>query len=41
MTTETFVHQCRYLLSVADPMLGDLRDEHSHLEPVPGNKTAG
>ena len=41
MTTEMFVGQCRYLLSIAEPMLDGLRDEHAHLEPVPGNKTAG
>jgi hypothetical protein len=41
MTTEMFVGQCRYLLSIADPMLEGLRDEHLNLEPVPGNKTAG
>ena len=41
MTIEAFVPQCRYLQTVADGMLGDLRDEHSYLEPVPGNKTAG
>ena len=41
MTTELFVGQCGYLLSLAEPMLDGLRDEHSYLEPVPGNKTAG
>lgn len=41
MTTELFVGQCRYLLSQAEPMLDGLRDEHSHLEPIAGNKTAG
>jgi hypothetical protein len=41
MTTELFVGQCRHLLSIAEPMLEGLRDEHSGLEPVPGNKTAG
>ena len=41
MKTESFVGQCRYFLTVADGMLDDLGDEHSHLEPVPGNKTAG
>lgn len=41
MTTDLFVHQCRYLLSQAEPMLDGLRDEHSNLEPIAGNKTAG
>lgn len=41
MTAELFVGQCRHLLSIADGMLDDLRDEHAYLEPVPGNKTAG
>ncbi len=36
-----FAGQCRYLLSIAEPMLEGLRDEHSFLEPQPGNKTAG
>ena len=41
MTAELFAGQCRYLISQAEPMLDGLRDEHSHLEPIPGNKTAG
>ena len=41
MTTELFAEQCKYLLSIADPMLDGLRDEHSYLEPIAGNKTAG
>jgi len=36
-----FVAQCRFFLDSAEPMLDGLRDEHSYLEPVPGNKTAG
>ena len=40
-TPAPFVGQCRYLMTIADGMLDDLQDEHAHLEPVPGNKTAG
>jgi hypothetical protein len=41
MSSEIFAGQCRYLLFQAEPMLEGLRDEHLHLEPTPGNKTAG
>lgn len=33
--------QCRYLLSLAEPILADLDDSHRALEPQPGMKTAG
>src|SRR2546429_1772162 len=33
--------QCRYLLSLAEPVLGGLDDSHRALEPQPGAKTAG
>ncbi|HVD60289.1 MAG TPA: hypothetical protein VNC11_05395, partial [Gemmatimonadaceae bacterium] len=39
--TEIIAAQCRHLLSLAEPMLDGLRDEHTTLEPTPGNKTAG
>jgi hypothetical protein len=35
------VTQCRYLLSLADPILAGLDDSHCALEPQPGAKTAG
>jgi len=41
MSSEILAGQCRYLLFQAKPMLEGLRDEHLHLEPTPGNKTAG
>jgi len=33
--------QCRYLLSLAEPILAGLDDSHRALEPQPGAKTAG
>jgi hypothetical protein len=33
--------QCRYLLSLAEPILEGLDDSHRALEPQPGLKTAG
>jgi len=33
--------QCRYLLSLAEPILDGLDDSHRALEPQPGAKTAG
>lgn len=33
--------QCRYLLSLAEPVLNGLDDSHRALEPQPGAKTAG
>ena len=33
--------QCRYLLSLAEPILAGLDDSHCALEPQPGAKTAG
>jgi hypothetical protein len=33
--------QCRYLLSLAEPILAGLDDSHLALEPQPGIKTAG
>jgi len=41
MSSEILAGQCRYLLFQAEPMLEGLRDEHLHLEPTRGNKTAG
>jgi hypothetical protein len=38
---ETTVAQCRYLLSLAEPILIGLDDSHRALEPQPGTKTAG
>lgn len=33
--------QCRHLVSLAGPVMGDLSDAHRALEPSPGVKTAG
>jgi hypothetical protein len=33
--------QCRYLLSLAEPILAGLENTHLALEPQPGTKTAG
>jgi hypothetical protein len=33
--------QCRYLLSLAEPVVAGLDDSHLALEPQPGTKTAG
>lgn len=41
LSAEILTAQCRHLLSIAEPMLVDLRDEHANLEPTPGNKSAG
>jgi hypothetical protein len=41
MDAELFVGQCRFYIDSAERMFDGLRDEHSYLEPVPGNKTAG
>lgn len=38
---QSSISQCRYLLSLADPMLADLDDSHLALEPRAGVKTAG
>jgi len=35
------IAQCRYLLSLAEPILAGLDDPHRALEPQPGAKTAG
>src|SRR5438034_6534034 len=35
------IAQCRYLLSLAEPILAGLDDSHCALEPQPGTKTAG
>ena len=35
------IAQCRYLLSLAEPILTGLNDSHRALEPQPGAKTAG
>src|SRR5438132_14405252 len=35
------IAQCRYLLSLAEPILAGLDDSHCALEPQPGSKTAG
>jgi hypothetical protein len=35
------VAQCRYLRSLADPILNGLDDSHRAVEPHPGTKTAG
>src|SRR5256886_7192941 len=37
----TTLAQCRYLLSLAKPILDGLDDSHRALEPQPGSKTAG
>ncbi len=37
----TTLAQCRYLLSLAEPILDGLDDSHRALEPQPGAKTAG
>lgn len=37
----TTVAQCRYLLSLAQPIPAGLEDSHRALEPQPGTKTAG
>ena len=37
----TTLAQCRYLLSLAKPILEGLDDSHRALEPQPGSKTAG
>jgi hypothetical protein len=38
---KTTVAQCRYLLSLAEPILAGLDDSHRAFEPRPGAKTAG
>lgn len=35
------IMQCRYLLSLAEPIIAGLDDTHLALEPKPGTKTAG
>ncbi|MGH7656426.1 MAG: DinB family protein [Gemmatimonadaceae bacterium] len=38
---ETIARQCRYLTTLAAPVVADLTDAHRALEPSPGTKTAG
>ena len=38
---EPMISQCRYLLSLAEPILTGLDDSHRALEPQTGTKTAG
>jgi hypothetical protein len=38
---QAIVDQSMYLLSLAEPILGELDDSHRALEPMAGAKTAG
>jgi len=38
---QTSAAVCRYLLTLADPIVADLNDAHAAMEPRPGTKTAG